>query len=678
MRLSIKTGKSFSFLFLFFSSTVKWLTSARRCVAIGFASLIVLISVMAWAKASVDVTANVDREGLNPGDTLTLTVSVTSNDDVNADSPNLPPLNDFEVINQWATQEARSNFITTPSGPQFQSVQTHRYNYMLQPKHQGTLSIPGVEMIVDGKRHVTKPISIKVAPGAGVASRQKQSQPQGFGQPPPGFGEDDEDDVFQQLLRRQAPQVAGSRQLNINTNEAFFVQLDTDKKDVYVGEQITASWYLYTRGIIRDLDTLKYPALHGFWKEDIEMATHLNFETELVNGIPYKKALLASFALFPIKDGTPTIDPYVAKCSVISGDDPMGFGKANQYTKASNELKVTVHPVPADGRPADFSGAVGDFQLTSRIDDKNPVTNQPFALKIRFEGHGNAKLIDLPPFEPPQGIEIYETQKDAKFFRTGSSYKEFTVMLIPRAEGDFTIPAVSTSVFDPKEKKYVRKTTEPVHVHVAKGTGKEGADSPMAASGETKPTKKSATDTEPELDLRLRSGLLSRMSVSNAQMGFVYGLVFLLVFLFLLLRARKELGWGMKKKDLSRQLKVRLKRVDAKVIAGDWRGVGIEMTNTAYFVLGAISGEGGANVELGKLLLRAPPSVRRELGEDIRKQMEIFQILSFAPEQTVGNLKDSGSIKSSVGEMSRLLERAVELAVSSGQSAESVSNPKAF
>jgi len=672
MRLSTKIGNQGEFI-------LNWKSALKKSVHI-LSSVILLLtlafSVSVLAKGKVDVTASVDREGLNPTDTLTLTVSVTSGDDIGAESPSLPPLKDFEVINQWDNQEARSTFVTTASGPQFQSIQSHHYNYMLQPKHEGSLSIPGVEVIVDGVRHVTKPISVKVAPGAGVASRQKQSAPQGFAQPPPGFGDEEDDDIFQQLLRRAPPQVAGSRQLPINSNEAFFVQLDTDKKEVFVGEQITASWYLYTRGIIRDLDTLKYPALHGFWKEDIEMATHLNFETELVNGIPYKKALLASFALFPIKEGTPVIDPYLAKCSVISADDPMGFGKAYQYTKASNELKVVVRPLPTEGRPSDFSGAVGDFQVSSRIDDKTPVTNQPFAFKVRFEGHGNAKLIDLPPFEPPQGIEIYETQKDAKFFKTGSSFKEFTVMLIPRAEGDYTIPAISASVFDPQSKKYVRKTTEPLRVHVAKGEEKAGADSPMAANGTSagKTAKKAVVETEPELDLRLKSGL----SLTSAQMSLGSAALFLIVFGYLLIRARRELGWGVKKKDISRQLKARLKRVDQKAAAGDWRGVGIEMTNSTYFVLGAVSGEGGANVELEKLLLRAPPSVRRELGDGIRKQMEIFQVLSFAPEQIVGNLKETASIKSAVAEMTRLLERAVELAMSAGQSDESVSSPKAF
>ena len=79
--------------------------------------------------------------------------------------------------------------------------------------------------------------------------------------------------------------------------------MDVDKKRAYVGEQITANIYLYTRGQIRDIDTLKYPSLKGFWKEDLDLATRLNFESVEVSGVLYQRALLVSYALFPIKAG---------------------------------------------------------------------------------------------------------------------------------------------------------------------------------------------------------------------------------------------------------------------------------------------------------------------------------------------------------------------------------------
>lgn len=662
------------------------LTKIGNAAAVFAAVLTMSFAVPAFAADDVEVTAQVDRTQLSPDDTLQLNVSVSSSSEVSISQPTLPPLNDFEILNEWTSNESRTSFTSGRGGMQRKTVQTTNYNFLLQPKREGTLTIGGVDVVVDGRSHVTKPIVLKVAKGlAGQIPQPGAGARRGGGggqvQLPPGFDEDeDADDLFAQLLRRgmgipggpdDDPGFGGSRTLPINPNDAFFVQVETDKKEAYVGEQVTVSFYLYTRGMIRDLDTLKYPSLKGFWKEDIEIATHLNFVNEVVNGIPYKKALLASFALFPIKEGTAVIDEYKAKCAVSL--DPlggMGFGKAYTYTKSSSPVKINVKPLPVEGRPADFSGAVGDFQVSANVEDKNIVSNQPFTYKVRFEGRGNAKLIELPPFSPPDGLEQYDMQKDSKFFRTGTSYKDFSIQLIPRHEGEFTLPAMTVSIFDPRAKAYVQRTTEPVRVIVAKGTapvadGQMMKDGGLGAGG----SARARVEAPPALMVELKRP----MTLSRAQFAVGFPLMMLLMFATLGWKAKNELGWGAKKADLQRRLRARLRRVDARVAAGDWRGVGVEMTNAVYFVLGEISGEGGANTELDKLLKKAPPSVRRELAVPLAKQMDVFQVLSFAPESVVGDLKSPERLKAAVNDMAALMEKAVQLGLSSGQADDSSS-----
>lgn len=622
--------------------------------------------------AQADVTASVDRNSLNPEDSLTYSIAIASTDDVSVSEPRLPSLNDFEILNQWTSQEARASFITTPNGPEFRTVRTLHYNYMLLPKRQGNLTIGAAEVDVEGKTHVTKSIAIRVAPGAGLKSKPNarsggaaKGPPSANIQLPPGLDAEDQD-LFSQLLRRAAPPQAfggggngsagNARTLPINPNDAFFVQLDTDKTDVYVGEQLTASFSLYTRGQIRDLDTLKYPDLKGFWKEDLEMATRLNFTQEIVNGLPYKKALLVSYALFPIKDGSATIDAYTAKCNVVPWVDQFGVGRAYEFTKSSRAMKINVHPLPTEGRPANFSGAVGQFQVTARIDDTNVVTNQPFTLKVRFEGRGNAKLIELPPFQPPEGMEVYDTQNDSKFFPTGASYKEFSILIIPRREGDFTISSVAASVFDPHLKKYVSKNTEPVRVHVGHGSGPVDHQS-LGLS--TQSASKAKSDSSPQVLTEYRADHhLTPIEEIAATVVMFLSLVAILVW-----QARRELGLGERKKDLARKLKSRLKRVDTALNEGDWRKVGVELTNACYFVLGELAGESGASDEFGKLMLRLPPSVRRELEEPLLRKLEMFQVLTFAPEAAVGDLKSPEKLRPAVGELKLLLERAIELAL---------------
>ena len=117
---------------------------------------------------------------------------------------------------------------------------------------------------------------------------------------------------------RPLPQGPSQDRADVDGGELFFIDVEVDKNQVYEGEQVTATYYIYSRGRVTEIDTLKYPTLAGFWKEDIELATRLNFRPTIINGIRYNRALLASYALFPIKAGKAVIDPYKAKCKVVN------------------------------------------------------------------------------------------------------------------------------------------------------------------------------------------------------------------------------------------------------------------------------------------------------------------------------------------------------------------------
>lgn len=635
----------------------------------------VLISVRSEAQAQTpppakfEVKASVDRRAIEPSETIVFSVSIESEAEVDFQPPTLPPLAEFEVLSQWQGKEVRANLISTPTGPQFKSVRRVVFNWQLSPKKLGALTIFPVEVIVEGKSVRTGAVSVQVA--SGVRGR-------GLAKPSPGFGDDEaggdpteEEDPFAQLLRRglrPQPQ-GGSRTLPRNTNEAFFIQVETDKSEAYVGEQVTVSFYLYTTGIIRDLDTLKYPSLKGFWKEDIEIATHLNFQQEVIDGVAYKKALLASFALFPIKDGQAVIDSYKAKCTVLSGNDPfgaLGMGRAFTYTKASEPVKIKVKPLPLEGRPKDFSGAVGDFQVTARIDANNVVSNEPFPFRIRFEGRGNAKLIDIPPFQPPEGMELYDTQNDSKFFGWGTSFKEFTLQLIPRREGEYVIPSISASMFDPQTQKYVTRSTEELRLRV--GAGKSGARGGSQNFTDTKsasaPGLKPRGPTEPRLIEEFQSK--STWTLAQA-VGGASGL-YLFVLLALGFVAGRELGWGQGKPRLSRRIKVRVRDLEAHSGKGDFRKVGVGGVNLLAFALGEVVGDRVSDREVLKLLEATPPSIRKECGSMIQEVLQRFEHLGFAPDSVIGDEKEAAKLKALVKEASKVLDRVVQLSGSDEQS----------
>lgn len=591
--------------------------------------------------ADVEVSSVVDRNIMGRGDSFTLSIRISSDNSVAVEEPQLPVLDNFDIINTWSGTESRSTFVNG----QFEVQRTKTFNYMMAPQKEGKFKIDSAKVTVNGKDYITKPIDITVV--AGNVAPPPSNKPKS---PFDNFNE--EDDIFSQFLRRRPR--PGYRSQPVDPQDAFFIQVEVDKTEVYAGEQVSASFYLYTRANITDIDTLKYPSLNGFWKEDIEVATRLGFQDEIINGLVYRKALLASYALFPIKPGTVKVDPYKARCTVVSSG-AFGFGPPVKLTKESKEVTVNVKPLPTSTDPNPFVGGVGDFQVTSEIDSQSLPVNQPLTWKIRFSGKGNAKLIDLPTLELADGLEVYDTKSETKFHKNGTSYKEFEILVIPRKAGTYNLPAMTMRLFNPDTSTYYNLTTTNQSFEV------------QAAENEQviPPSRLAETEVElpkgPEIPQILIEWQPTAFALSQNQMFSVWGSLYLLAFIFLGWRSYLTFGNQQHKKDIETLLKSKFKKIHDLQSKQDWRSVGVEVMNTFYFLIGEISGQGGANQEIEKLILKVPPSVRREVGEELLKTLKIFEVLSFAPEAAVGKLKEKTELKKHVSQMEKVLLKAVGL-----------------
>ncbi|HEX4923347.1 MAG TPA: BatD family protein, partial [Bdellovibrionales bacterium] len=391
-------------------------------------------------------------------------------------------------------------------------------------------------------------------------------------------------------------------------------------------------------------------------KEDIELATRLNFQQEIVNGIPYKKALLVSYALFPIKDGQTLIDTYKAKCNVIMGGAGVfGMGQPMAFTKASPEVNVKVKPLPTAGRPPNFSGGVGDFEVRPILASRTVQAHQPFSYKLRFEGRGNAKTIELPQLALPPNLELYDTKAETKFFKEGNSYKEFELLLIPRQEGKIEIPAIEVALFDPKKVQYVQKTAPAIELQITPGRGNPTQTSTTAAVGgaDAGPRK----PVGPQLILEWDDG----QSLSGSRAAATWAGVYALILLLLGWKTMREFGIGQRKRSLKERASKRFKTVRKFLEAGNWRSVGAETTNIIYFILAELAGEKGANLEVSKLWDKLPPSIKQELGDKLKLMLRDFETLSFAPEAAVGSLKEPAELRKRVDGVEILLNRAITL-----------------
>jgi hypothetical protein len=604
--------------------------------------------------AATQVTATVDRDQMGIGDAVTLTVEVESDEDFEGEMPKLPRIAGIEEINSVMGGRQSSSSMSIINGKASYSKKiSQAYQYLLSPQKEGKFIIPVIDVPVNGKTYRTQPITIEVKEEFRNGGGKKKNQAGAGGRRfPPGFGDDEDEDplqgrnpedLFEQMLQQQQrmlrqgiPGIAGippvdnnvpSKKLDVNTNDPFFIYLDVDKREVYEGEQVTANWYIYTKGNVESLDRVKFPDLKGFWKEIIEEVPALQFQEEIVNGVRYRKALLASHALFPIKAGSAVIDEFRIKAKVRNLTQ-FGWGKSYDVTKASRRTEIKVLPLPQEGRTTSFSGAVGTYKVTLRTDATTYPANQPFSIRVRYDGIGNAKLIDLPAIQWPEGLEVYDTKSEAKFYKEGNSFKEFEILVIPRKMGEMKIPSLELTYFDPAQKKYVSSATDEITLQITEGT----AAPPSQTGGvTTAPQTEQAFVPQPILQWPEFS-----VSFREYRLPLYFG-IFAFALLVMIGVFVKQLRGLTSESEVFALAGIKLEKIEQSISQKDVRKAGSEATNLLYLLVANLAGKKKADQELHILVKDMTSRDQQNYLERINALFDYFQLLGFSPEEIMQN-----------------------------------------
>lgn len=644
----------------------------RKIGNLVFLLITVLISQL---EAQVVVQAELSTNKIGVGQIVNLEVRITSSGQVNIDTPEPPPLDGLRVQGSNQSTQISTRMQSGANGMEYNTQKTTLFSYRLLATTPGKKEIKSFNIVVDGKEFKTAPLPIEIV-SQPVPQAHEDPQENPFGEDDP-FNQMDrmEEELFNQLLRRRGVQQPGQpnapteetqnpallkepayRSIPQNNNEAFFIQIEVDKTQVYEGEQIVASWYLLTRGQLESLDRTKFPDLRGFWKEIIEEVPAIQFYQEVINGVPFKKALLARHALFPLKAGDTVIDEFKIKSKVRLPNQNFGFnlGKVYEYTKSSQRVKIKVKPLPAEGRPASFSGAVGRFKVTSQIEGTQPMANQPMKFKLKFEGLGNAKGIELPSIPWPEGIEVFEVRNDSKFFKNGQSYKEFEIILIPRKAGKIVLPSIEIGYFNPETEKYATEKTMEIPIEVLPGDN-------VSVTGAFKTnTNKSVAIESP---LTLPSVIIDPNPYQRSpfQNKIIFWLViFALILLAMVIYAIYAFGWRQSSRDLKKELNRKIANVEKSINQKTDKNTFVQITNIFYFVLGELAGEGGGSLEIRKLLDKMPTNIRRDYEMEILNLFEYFQTLSFAPEEMIAKMRNPVDVKNNFEKMKIILNKCLE------------------
>jgi hypothetical protein len=424
--------------------------------------------------------AEVDRTQIGLDDTVSLKLSVQADGSVSTSPPTyVAP--DFEEINSYESSFVESYYDSNTGRISMRNNQS--LTKVLKPMKTGTLRISQIQISINGQRKKAPDIVIQVGSA-------------GSGTPPPrnygggGVG-----------LRGATKRPASN---------TVFVRAEVDKDKVYKGEEVVVSYYLYRRVRVLNAQVDKFPMLNGFLREEMEMPVmqpRLEVQSVVLDGVPYQRSLLARYAAFPLQEGKLKVDPmglkytYYAGSGNDDGEDPfLQFFRQmtpRESSTSSEPIMIDVLPLPVEGKPASFSGAVGDFSIISAVDKTEVRANEAITLTVKVEGRGNVAAIGQPKANWPQNVELYDSKGSAKTSKAGVGEKDFEILLIPRAPGDVTLPGLEFSYFDPSKKQYVTRNTDPIRIHVLEAAPGSSAPRPLnpAGNGSTSTGSPSAGDT---------------------------------------------------------------------------------------------------------------------------------------------------------------------------------------
>ena len=267
------------------------------------------------------------------------------------------------------------------------------------------------------------------------------------------------------------------------SNQDLFITATASKTNVYEQEAFVLTYKIYTRESNLQLNNAKLPDFKGFHSQEIEMTTNARWTPEHYKGRNYYTTVYRQFVLFPQQSGKLFIEPAQFQMTVnkpVQSADPFDafFNGGNNVIEIKKpittpKIAINVNPLPA-GKPTNFLGGVGEFNISSSINSKELKTNDAITIKLVISGTGNLKLISNPEIKFPDDFEVYDPKVDnqvrlTKEGLTGNKVIEY--LAIPRHAGTYKIPGVSFSYFDIRSKSYKTLNTEDYVINVEKGAG---------------------------------------------------------------------------------------------------------------------------------------------------------------------------------------------------------------
>jgi len=398
-----------------------------------------------WADDPITFTANAP-EVVVSGDQFRLTFTISSQKVKDFRAPNIQ---DFEVLMGPSRSQQSSTQIINGKVTSSSSI---TFTYILMADKEGSYTIPGATIVAEGNPYTSNSVKIKVLPPDSSAGQGGASASNGQ---------------------------STSRSGQIS-NKELFITATASKTNVYEQEAFLLTYKIYTQVNLTGLSG-DMPDLKGFHTQEIELPQQKQWTLEHYNGRNYNTTVYTQYVLFPQQSGKleiPSITFDGTITEIVASADPFDFfngGSRRDIKKkiVTPKLTINVKELP-EGKPDNFSGGVGEFNISSEISTQELKTNDAVTIKLVISGTGNMKLINTPEVGFPQDFEIYDPKVENKFSLTReglSGNKVIEYLAIPRHAGEYTIPPIEFSFFNLKTQSYQTLKTEAYTLNVTKGEG---------------------------------------------------------------------------------------------------------------------------------------------------------------------------------------------------------------
>ena len=401
---------------------------------------LLLLSVFGWGQINFEVSVSKKQLGLN--ERLRVDFAI----DKPGDNFRPPSFSSFRVIS--GPMQSVSNVFV--NGKRTYSM---TYTYFITPLKKGVFDIEQASIDYEGNVYKTTPVTINVTEA--VAIPRDPNDPKYI------------------------------------VDEKLHLVAEVSKRSPYVNEPITIVYKLYFAQNVNptDVDVVDMPKYNDFWSYNVDIPNR-NIETSIYKGERYNFVEWRKVVLYPQRAGKLEIKPLSLDVTVNVPTGKRDFFQRVIYTQvpklvSAGNLTINVKPLPTEGQPDDFSGAVGNFSIDVSTSKKQLKANESLQAKVKISGRGNLRLFGMPNLQTPSAIEQYEPETSENIRSnlsgmSGSITQSYT--LIPQVQGKYPIPSVEFSFFNPKKKIYETIKSSEQLVDVTEGPLANRAVNPTSPS----------------------------------------------------------------------------------------------------------------------------------------------------------------------------------------------------